>query len=100
MGMVYDATAKLKFNEDPVLKIKDVELTVRSDADVLLSLMDVMQKKGEMEGAREAISLLFSEKDYKKLQKLRLKMDDYMEVVRLAISLALGEDPDGEQEKN
>lgn len=100
MAMVYDATAKLKFNEDPVLKIKDVELTVRSDADVLLSLMDVMQKKGEMEGAREAIALLFSEKDYKKLQKLRLKMDDYMEVVRLAISLALGEDPDEEPEKN
>ena len=32
MGMVYDATAKLKFNEDPVLKVRDIELTVRSDA--------------------------------------------------------------------
>ena len=100
MAMIYDATAKLKFNEDPVLKIKDVELTVRSDADVLLQLVDIMQKKGEREGAREAISLLFSEKDYKKLQKLHLKMDDFLEVVRLAASLALGEDPDEEQGKN
>lgn len=100
MAMIYDATAKLKFNEDPVLKIKDVELTVRSDADVLLQLVDIMQKKGEIEGAMEAISLLFSEKDYKKLQKLHLKMDDFLEVVRLAVSLALGEDPGEEKEKN
>ena len=100
MAMIYDATAKLKFNEDPVLKVKDVELTVRSDADVLLQLMDVMQNKSEIEGAREALNLLFSAADYKKLQKLHLKMDDFMEVVRLAISLALGEDPDEEPEKN
>ena len=43
MAMIYDATAKLKFNEDPVLKIKDVELTVRSDADVLLQLGSVLE---------------------------------------------------------
>ena len=49
MGMVYDATAKLKFNEDPILKVRDVELTVRSDADVLLQLMDVMQTLTERE---------------------------------------------------
>lgn len=100
MGMVYDATAKLKFNEDPILKVRDIELTVRSDADVLLQLMDVMQNKSEIEGAREALNLLFSATDYKKLQKLHLKMDDFMEIIRLAVSLALGEDPDGDQEKN
>ena len=100
MAMIYDATAKLKFNEDPVLKIKDVELTVRSDADILLQLIDIMQSRGEVDGAQEAVRLLFDDKDYKKLQKLRLKMDDFMEVVRLAVSLALGEDPDEKQEKN
>lgn len=100
MAMIYDATAKLKFNEDPVLKVKDVELTVRSDADVLLQLMDIMQNKSEIEGAREALTLLFSNEDYAKLQGLHLKMDDFMEVIRLAVSLALGEDPDGDTEKN
>lgn len=100
MAMVYDATAKLKFNEDPILRIKDVELTVRSDADILLQIIDIMQKKSEMEAAKEVIELLFSEKDYKKLQKLRLKIEDFMEVFRMATSLALGEDPDEEQEKN
>ena len=100
MGMVYDATAKLKFNEDPILKVRDIELTVRSDADVLLQLMDVMQNKSEIEGAREAIALLFSDEDYAKLRGLRLKMDDFIEIVRVAVSLALGEDPDGDTEKN
>ena len=100
MAMVYDATAKLKFNEDPVLKVKDIELTVRSDADVLLQLMDIMQTKSEMEGAREAITLLFSDEDYAKLRGLHLKMDDLIEIVRVAVSLALGEDPDGDTEKN
>lgn len=100
MGMVYDATAKLKFNEDPILKVRDIELTVRSDADVLLQLMDIMQNKSEIEGAREAITLLFSDEDYAKLRALHLKMDDFIEIVRVAVSLALGEDPDGDQEKN
>ncbi len=100
MGMVYDATAKLKFNEDPILKVRDIELTVRSDADVLLQLMDIMQTKSEMEGAREAIKLLFSDEDYTKLRGLHLKMNDFIELVRVAVSLALGEDPDGDQGKN
>lgn len=100
MAMIYDATAKLKFNEDPILKIKDVELRVRSDADVLLQLMDIMQNKGEIEGAKEALGILFSEEDYKKLQGLHLKMDDFMEIISISASLALGEDPDEEQGKN
>lgn len=100
MAMVYDITSKLKFNEDPVLKINDIELTVRSDADVLLQIIDIMHTKGEMEGAKQCISLLFSEEDREKLSGLHLKMEDFMEVVKAAVSMALGEDPDGETEKN
>lgn len=100
MGMIYDATSKLKFNEDPVLKISDVELTIKSDADVLLQIIDLMQKKGELEAASEVMKILLSEKDMKKLKGLHLKMDDYMEVVRLSVSMALGEDPDEESRKN
>lgn len=100
MALVYDATAKLKFNEDPVLKIKDVELTVRSDADVLLQIIDLMGKKNETEATLEAIGLLFSEEDSRKLSDLRLKIEDYMTVVQVAIALALGEDPDEDKGKN
>ena len=100
MAMVYDITSKLKFNEDPVLKINDIGLTVRSDADILLQIIDIMQTKGEMEGAKQCISLLFSEEDREKLSALHLKMEDFMEVVKASVSMALGEDPDGETEKN
>lgn len=100
MAMVYDITSKLKFNEDPVLKIKDEELTVRSDADVLLQIIDIMQTSGEIEGATRAVTLLFSEEDREKLSGLRLKVEDFIEVVKAAVSMALGEDPDGEPEKN
>lgn len=100
MAMIYDATAKLKFNEDPVLRIKDVELTVRSDADVLLQIIDLMQRKNEMEAAMETLSILFSKEDYKKLKGLHLKMEDFMAVFRMAVSLALGEDPDEDHGKN
>lgn len=100
MAMVYDITSKLKFNEDPVIRIRDTELTVRSDADILLQIIDIMQNKDEMEASVEAIGLLFSEEDKEKLSALKLKIGDYMEVISTAISMAMGEDPDGEPEKN
>lgn len=92
--MRYDLTEKLKFSEDPVLVVRDVEMTIRSDADIVLRLMDVINAKGEAAGAREAIDLLLSEKDRKKLAALHLKMDDYMKAVTAAVKLALGSDPD------
>ena len=95
--MKYNLTEKLKFSEDPVLVIQDKELTVKSDADVVLQLMDILAEKGEMSGAREALGLLLSEKDQKKLAALHLKMDDYLEVMKAAVQLALGEDLDEDQ---
>ena len=91
--MIYDLTEKLKFDEDPKLVIKDVELTVNSDAEAVLKLLDIMQTRGELAGAMDAEKLIFSEKDRKKLAGLRLKIDDYLEVLKAAVQLALGNDP-------
>lgn len=96
--MVYDLTEKLKFNEDPILVIKDKELTVKSDAEVVLRLMDLLQTKGEIAGATEAMSLLLSPADLKKLSALHLKTDDYVTVMHAAINLALGSDPEEEEQ--
>ena len=96
--MVYDLTEKLKFNEDPILVIKDKELTVKSDAEVVLRLMDLLQTKGEIAGATEAMSLLLSPADLKKLSALHLKTDDYVTVMHAAINLALGSDPAEEEQ--
>ena len=92
--MKYDLTEKLRFDEDPKLVIRDTVLTVRSDAEVVLKLMDVMGQKGEVAGAAEAMELLLSKADQKKLSALRLKLDDYLEVLKAAIQLAMGADPE------
>ncbi len=95
--MKYDLTEKLKFDDDPKLVIGETELTVRSDAEAVLALVDVLSSRGEAAGAREAAGLLFSEKDQKKLSRLRLKMDDYLSVMKAAVQLAMGGDP-GEED--
>lgn len=96
--MKYNLTEKLKFEEDPILQIGDEELTVRSDAETLLQVLDLLNTKGELAALREVIKLIFSEKDQKKLAKMKLKADDFKTVVSTAISLAMGEDPDEEDE--
>lgn len=92
--MVYDLTDKLRFDEDPVLVIRGTRLTVRSDAEIVLRLMDALREKGEDAGAREAAELLLSPADRKKLSALGLKMDDYLAVLRAVVQLALGADPE------
>ena len=95
--MKYNLTEKLKFNEDPVLQIRDVELTIKSDAEIVLRLMDVMNGRGQLAAAREAMDLLLSPGDKKKLDGLKLKADDYIQVMNTAVALALGNDPDEEE---
>lgn len=100
MAMVYDITDKLRFNEDPTIRIRDVEITVCSDADVMLQLIDVMKDKGEMDAAVEAARLLFSAEDREKLKEMHLSISDYLDVLHAAVDLAMGNDPGGEPEKN
>lgn len=95
--MIYNLTEKLKFAEDPQLIIRDAELTIKSEAETVLKLMDIIREKGEVAGAREAVDLLLSAADRKKLAALHLKMDDYLAVIKAAIELAMGADPGAEE---
>ena len=91
--MTYDITEKLNFDADPKLKIKDVELTIKSDAESVVQILDVLQNSGETEAAVKCMPILLGEEDQEKLKSLHLKMNDYIEVMEAAVSLALGEDP-------
>ena len=95
--MIYSLTDKLKFEENPKIEIGSTTLTVNSDAETVLKLMDIVSKKGEVEGALEATSLLFSAKDRKALNELKLSMADYTTVISTAMQLAVGQDPDEDQ---
>ena len=94
--MIYSLTEKLNFDENPKIKIKDKTLEVKADAETVLSLMDIVQNKDEMQATVEAANLLFSEKDVKTIKSLKLGFRDYMTLISTAINLAVGEDPDAE----
>lgn len=98
--MKYNLTEKLKFDEDPVLQIRDTELTIKSDAETVLQLLDIVANKGELAGASEAMKLLLSEEDREKLSELHLKTKDYITAMMAAVNLALGEDPDEGEKGN
>ena len=94
--MKYDITDKLKFDADPVIKIKDVEITINSDAENVLQILDIMQNDNEYAAMRRCMPILLDEENQKKLRSLKLKAGDYIEVLQAAVSLALGEDPEEE----
>lgn len=92
--MIYNLTDKLNFDEDPVLIVGDSKFTIKSDAETVLKLMDVVQNRGEIAGASEALDIMLSKADKKKLDALHLKMNDYILFMETALNLAMGEDPD------
>lgn len=92
--MVYSLTEKLNFEESPQIEIKNKKITVKSDAETALKLVDVLDREGEMQASIKATKLLFSEKDQKIISDLKLNMRDYSILLRTAIALCLGNDPD------
>ena len=94
--MIYNITDKLKFDEDPVLMIKDTAITVKSDAEVTLQLLDIINNNGEIAAAVQAEQLLFSAADRKKLKAMKLKTADWLEVISAATQMAFGEHPEEE----
>lgn len=92
--MIYSLTDKLKFEDKPQIEIKGKIITIDASAETVLKLMDVVSTKGEVEGAIEAGKLLFSAKDRKIIESLKLSMGDYTTLIATAMQLAVGEDPD------
>lgn len=95
--MKYDLTNKLAFDSDPVMTVKDIELTVGSDAETVLMVMDILENEGEIAAVKKCVPMLFNEEDQKKIKDLGLKMKDYSTLIITAVTLAMGEDPDEEE---
>lgn len=95
--MIYTLTDKLNFDENPKIKIKDKTIEVKADAETVLSILDIIKSSDEIEAAIKSADLLFSDKDLKTIKSLKLGFKDYTTVLATAINLALGEDPDKEE---
>lgn len=91
MKRVYDITDKLTFAEAPVIKIKDIEITVDDSATTAIKLMSLIGNGDEMnaDAVLECANLLFG-KDMKKLEKLNLNLQDFMTLVMEASDLIVG----------
>lgn len=94
MAKIVNITDKLSFDENPKLVIKDVEYEVNADATTMLEIMGLFGNKSDTEAAMAAYEKMFSEKDRKKIEKMKLPFKDLMVVISSAMDLVRGEDED------
>lgn len=92
MAKIIDITDKLAFDENPVLKIKDVELEVNSDAETVLRIMGMLGGDSTPKEIADICGLIFPDDSQRKLQSLSLKFNDYSLVINAAIDLVIGEE--------
>lgn len=102
MAKKIDITDKLDFSENPVMKIEDIEVEVKGDAETMLRLMGVFANNSEMQAVGEALNLIFSPEDMEKICSLehkgkKLSAKSLMTIVQKAMELVMGEDEEGEQ---
>lgn len=96
MSKVVNITDKLSFDENPKLKIKDVEVEVNADAETVLLIMGEFSNKDEMQAALGAFNLIFPEKEKKKILKMKPSAKDLMTIIGEAMNLIMGDDSEGE----
>lgn len=96
MAKVIDITDKLSFDENPKIAIKGQEFEVNADARTVLEIMGYFSNKSELEAVLSAYEKLFSEKDRKQIDKIKLPYKDLMVVVETAMNLVQGEEEPGE----
>ncbi len=90
MSKIIDITDKLSFEENPKIKIKDVELEVDASAENLLKVMAHVTDNPSVSDVMEMCELIFTKESKKDLDALKLNFADYANVVMAAIGLASG----------
>ena len=95
--MKYDITEKMNFEDNPTITIKDTEIEVNATAETVLKLIDLSDKaEDNFDMMTKAYPLIFSKKDQKKINDLKLNAHDFGVLLQTAMSLAIGSDPDEE----
>lgn len=91
--MKKDITDKLNFDENPVLIVKGTEIEVNADATTVLKVMGAIGDESEITPKIivQMYETIFPKKDRKKIEKLKLKMQDFQVLVNEAIEILTGE---------
>lgn len=91
---VINITDKLNFEENPKIKIKDIELEVCSDAPKMLEVMQELTGTTTVRNINKIYETIFSEKDRNKINELNLKFEDFTKLIECAVDLVIN--PSGE----
>lgn len=92
MARTADITDKLSFEENPRLIVKGRELEVNADAPTMLKVMAMMdQETPGINDIKTAYEMLFMENAKKEVEKMGLKMSDWMVLVQEAVQLVVGD---------
>ena len=100
MAKVIDITDRLDFDENPVIKVRGVELEVNADAATMLKVMGLLSEK-DAPGIKEVLTmyeLLFGEEERARIEGMGLSFKDFTKLVYTAVNLVNGED-DGQGEQ-
>lgn len=99
MAKVYNLTEKMNFEDNPKIKIKNIELEVLADAKTVLTLVDISESTDDnFQATMKGYEVVFSEADRKKIDKLKLSAKDFILLVNTALNLAMGVDVDEKNE--
>lgn len=90
MSKIIDITDKLNFEENPILKIKDVELEINTEAENMIKIMALTSENPGPNEIVQMCDLVFTKQSKEKLDKLSLKFNDYVDAIMTAISVASG----------
>ena len=91
MARVFDITDKLSFEENPVLKIKDVEIEVNTNAMDILNIIGAMKDDTNSQSLLRMLETLFpSAESIAKITSLKLSMEDLKVFIKEAISCVMG----------
>lgn len=95
MAKTLDITKRLKWDERPRLKVKDVEVEVNNSAETVIRVMELTAKGGlNNQGVLEMMNLLISVEDQQRLLALGMSFRDYAEIMMAAMDLVT----DGDEE--
>lgn len=96
MSKIIDITDKLNFEENPKIKVKDVELEVNASAENIVKVMALASDNTNIKNIVKMCDFIFTESSKKKLDSLKLNFQDFTSVVNIALKTAIGND----EEKN
>lgn len=101
MSKIIDITDKLNFEERPVFKIKDVEVTANNDAVTILKVIALFDgENGDVatDDILKVFDLLFDEKEQAKLRPLGLTFNDLATFISLVAEVIINGDEEDEGE--